>query len=264
MSPKNKKTTENDISELINVLLTSQTEQKSIQICETISHKPTALLSLTAEVRRKIVDLASLIVQLSNKLMRSEKASCDEQEGLLYSLISSIAMLDMTVRTSILERRDKCFYEKEKQLVANSFIHISVPSNAIVRVIVPPLIGRQFKGSYNIYWKLKEALSQFEIGHPFEVPHGEKLVLIYKRYSRNLTAVHTCDNDNWEMKRATNAISEALNYSDNAEHFSMLYTTVKSSTDCVEATVIKQKDLVLFLDYLTDEHPMQDIFSGPK
>lgn len=201
----------------------------------------------------KVLTISSRINDLSQNLATTNVPL--KQEKLMYDLVSEIAKLDMTVREAVLERRDDLFFSREKELVKRAFISVTVPENAVIRVCLPPLIGRQFKGSYNIYWKLKAALSQFEKEHPFPNLSGEKMVLMYKRYSTNLAVGHSCDNDNWEMKRVTNAIAEALNHSDNPEHFSMFYTTVQSAVDCVEATVIKQSDMHLFLGYLENGTP---------
>ena len=201
----------------------------------------------------KVLTISSRINDLSKGLAAT--GTPEQQEKLMYAIVSEIAKLDMTIRESLLERRDDQFYSREKELIKRAFISVTAPENAVLRICLPPLIGRQFRGSYNIYWKLKAALSQFEKDHPFPHLNNEKVVLIYKRYSTNLAVGHSCDNDNWEMKRATNAIAEALNYSDNPEHFSMLYTTVKSSVDCVEATVVRQADMHLFLEYLEKGTP---------
>ncbi len=259
MFPKTKNRVSNDVSGLINELLSPDT---TLTPSKSTHNNSSQNLEIAPETCTKIHAMADKINVIAKKL--SNNMPEFEAENVLYRLVSEISMLDMTVRSCLLEKRDESFFERERELVKSSRIHISTPANAIIRVTIPPLVGRQFRGSYNIYWKLKSALAQFERNHKFPRPEGEKLVLIYKRYSTNLAVGHTCDNDNWEMKRATNAISEALNYSDNSEHFSMVYTTVKSDTDCVEATVIKQKDMALFLDYLSEAKPEKNIFIDVK
>lgn len=259
MSLKTKNRVQNDVSGLINELLSPDI---TLPPSKNTHNDSTQNLKIAPEMCTKIHTMADKINVISKKLNNNMPAF--ETENILYRLISEISMLDMTIRACLLEKRNNSFFEREKELVKGSHIHISTPSNAIIRVTIPPLVGRQFKGSYNIYWKLKSALAQFEKNYKLPRLEGEKLLLIYKRYSTNLAVGHTCDNDNWEMKRTTNAISEALNYSDNSEHFSMVYTTVKSNTDCVEATVIKQKDMALFLHYLSEAKPEKDIFKDTK
>ena len=259
MSPKTKNRASNDVSGLINELLNPDTSLIPSHLPNNSSPQN---LEVAPETCAKIHSMADKINVIAKKL--SNNTPIFVAENILYNLVSEISILDMTVRACLLEKRNDGFFEREKELVKGSYIHVSIPANAIIRVTIPPLVGRRFKGSYNIYWNLKLALAQFETNHKFSRPEGEKLVLIYKRYSINLAVGHTCDNDNWEMKRTTNAISEALNYSDNSEHFSMVYTTVQSDTDCVEATVIKQKDMMLFLDYLSEAKPEKNIFIDAK
>lgn len=259
MSLKTKNRVSNDVSGLINELLSPD---MSLTSSKNTHNNSSQNLEITSETCAKIHAMADRVNVLAKNLSNNMPAS--ETENVLYRLISEIAMLDMTVRTCLLEKRNEGFFEREKEFVKGSYIHISTPANAIIRATIPPLVGRQFKGSYNIYWRLKSALAEFERRHKIPRSEGERLVLIYKRYSTNLAVGHTCDNDNWEMKRTTNAISEALNYSDNSEHFSMVYTTVKSNTDCVEATVIKQEDMALFLDYLSEAKPVKNIFINAK
>lgn len=249
-----------DVSRLINELLTSE-DNKNFTLAE--DKKAPEPLSISSEICKKICKLTHEIRVVAERLDGEQPV--EEQEKILYSLASKTALLDMTIRSNMVEKHSvESPKRQEKGLVKGSYIHIYTPEKTLIRVVIPPLIGRQFKGSYNIYWKLKVAFAQYEETRSLPRPDGEKLVLIYKRYSKNLSVVHSCDNDNWEMKRVTNAISEALNYSDNTEHFSMLYTTVKSDTDCVEATVVKQKDLHLFLDYMVSEKPEIDIYKDVK
>lgn len=259
MFPKAKKRASNDVTGLITELSHSDS---TFQPVKNVADLRPGAPYVPAETVEKMRSMADEIKASAEKL--NADMPPDKKESLLYGLISDVAMLDMTARTCLLERKNDSFLGKEKELVKRSNIRISTPTGTVIRVTLPPLIGRQFKGSYNIYWKLKSALSQYEISHGMPRPEGEKLLLIYKRYSTNLAVGHTCDNDNWEMKRTTNAISEALNYSDNADHFSMLYTTVQSHVDCVEATVIKQRDMALFLNYLSDAEPECNIFVDAK
>ena len=259
MSPKTKNRVSNDVSGLINKLLSPD---MALNPPENTPNNSPQNQEIVPEMCAQIHTMADKINATAQKL--GDSMSEFETENILYRLISETSMLDMTVRSCLLEKRNEGFFERERELVKGSHIHISTPVNTIIRATMPPLVGRQFKGSYNIYWKLKSALAHFERSQKIPRPEGEKLVLIYKRYSTNLAVGHTCDNDNWEMKRTTNAISEALNYSDNSEHFSMVYTTVKSDIDCVEATVIKQKDMALFLDYLSEAKPEKNIFIDAK
>lgn len=209
-------------------------------------------------VREEVIqELEKRAFQAKTCIRELKNAPSQVQKDLMYRLAETVSMMDMTVRANILGRRDDGYFEREEHISKHAHISICEPKNAVLRVVLPPLIGRKIKGSYNIYWKLKAALSQYEQKCGMPDIKDEKLVLIYKIYARSLDIGHVCDNDNWEMRRTTNAISEALNRSDNPAHFSMFYTAVESSVDCVEATVIYQKNLSEFLDYLVDSTPPQ-------
>ncbi len=173
-------------------------------------------------------------------------------EDLLIALLEQLSQADMVVRAGIIGGKDYGYVERRKKVVQHIPIEVSQPQNTVLRISMPPLVGRKFRGSYNIYWALKTALEEYGEVHGIDNVQGEKLLLIYKRYAKNLSVCYTCDNDNWEAKRITNALAEALNYSDNAEHFSMLYTSAKSDVDRMEATVILMKNLPLFTGYICE------------
>lgn len=185
-------------------------------------------------------------------------------EDTLYSLLSDTAQLNMVIRSNILGYKDYGYPSRRKKLCSNTQAFASAPPNTYLRLTLPPLAGQRFKGSYDVYWLAKIVLEEYFSSHPAPALYGKKLILIYKKYARETSVNYTCDNDNWESKRVTNAISEALNYSDNAEHFSMMYTAVKSDFDCVEATVINQSDLPKFMDYLIDPVPAQPLPTIPE
>lgn len=180
-------------------------------------------------------------------------------EELVFSLLENATQISMVARDAYIGSKDADYSKRRERFVSGANIEITQPEQAILRVSLPPLIGRRFKGSYDIYWSLKYALEEYFSTHNVPQFKDEKLFLIYKKYGKNLTVSYTCDNDNWEAKRTTNAISEAINYSDNADHFSFIYTAVKSTTNYVEATLIKAEDLPLFCHYLTDNNPSQPL-----
>lgn len=229
-------------------IITKKEPSNSLKSSMVSSHNSTDFLS------NRIDELS----KVRNKLTLGKDISSLDSD-MLYFILESASQISMVVRNGILEYKNNGYTSRRKELVENENIKISIPNNAILRVSLPPLIGRKFSGSYDIYWKTKIALEQFFVTEscPFFV--DEKFLLIYKKYATNLDACFTCDNDNWEAKRVTNAISESLNYSDNAEHFSMMYTAVKSHINMVEATVIKLDDLCKFTSYLQDNNPVQTI-----
>lgn len=192
----------------------------------------------------------------AEKLPLGKEISLLDEESLL-DILQDVSLLSMSVREGILGYKDTRYPARRKQLLQALPVLVSIPENAILRVSMPPLVGRKITGAYDIYQQVKLALEDFMSTREFPAYFGKKLLLIYKKYAQNLGVCYTCDNDNWEAKRTTNAISEALNYSDNAEHFSMMYTAVKSTANYVEATLIPIESLQYFLPYLTDATPAQ-------
>lgn len=184
-------------------------------------------------------------------------SSIDDEE--LYDLLAESTQLSMAIRKSILGYKDYGYLFRRKRLNEYLPVRVEQPQGTILRISIPPLIGRPFHGSYNIYWGVKIALEEYFAHVPVPDLVGKKLLLIYKKYAPDLSVCFTCDNDNWEAKRVTNAISEALYYSDNAEHFSMMYTAVICPLSYVEATVILLEDFPKFADYIMDGHPAQPL-----
>lgn len=176
-------------------------------------HKTGTAILQGYETTDFILSKAERILKISKSFPPSKSIDMVDDRR-LYSLLAEISILDMTVRSGILGGRNKEFVNREKRLVDNTNIIVCKPENALLRVALPPLVGRRYRGSYNIYWKLKSALNQYERQEGIEHVVSGKLVLLYKQYTRSLEACQTCDNDNWEMRRTTNAITEALNYSD--------------------------------------------------
>lgn len=215
---------------------------------------------IEATAQKTIQKQAQKVEKLAEKVSRATAVYV--QQTTMLELVEAIALLDMTVRNSMVERCDIGQKTMGKEVVKRSMIAVDIPPGTLLRVSLPPLLGRETRGAYNIYWKLKLALAEYETEHPeqpFSTPAGRKLVLIYKRYATSLSNGHLCDNDNIEVKKTTNAIAEALHYSDNPEHFTMIYTTVEGPCNYLEATVIYQENLPEFLEYLHDSEPSQPI-----
>lgn len=177
----------------------------------------------------------------------------------LIGLLENATQISMAARDAYVGGKDEWYESRREALTGHLPVRVGCPENALLRVSIPPLIGRRIKGSFDVYWNVKIALEEYYSKHERPTLTGKKLLLIYKKYAPNLGVCYTCDNDNWESKRVTNAISEALRYSDNAEHFSMMYTAVESDSNFVEATVIHIQDLPKFASYLADSSAAQPL-----
>lgn len=197
--------------------------------------------------------------KLSDKLRKipDKKSAGQLDEDTLLSMISDVSQLEMALRNAYIQGPERALRWQKKTYLEKAPIIIGQPAGALLCLSLPALVGRYYKGSYNVYFRTKLALEEyFSCNNSLSV-QGKKILLIYKKYTSKKTLSYICDNDNWEMKRVTNAISETLNYSDNAFHFSILYTTVFSSADCVEALLIEQDRLPDFRWYLAFENPIQ-------
>jgi len=180
-------------------------------------------------------------------------------EDTKIEIIENTTQILMAFRCAYLNPNKLDYYENRKKFVGDLNIVIGNYQDIILRISLPPLIGRLFKGSYDIYHSLKYALEEFYSHTNLPLVTNKKLLLIYKRYATNLTGQGAFDNDNWESKKTTNAISESINHSDNPKNFSFLYTAVESDTDLVEATLIFMEDFPNFFEYLHDTFPSQPL-----
>ncbi|MBN3025038.1 hypothetical protein JXX19_01215 [Ruthenibacterium lactatiformans] len=194
---------------------------------------------------------ACRLVQLTEDLPQNQPLE-NIPDKKLYTLLEQITQADMAVRNAILGALDSKRPERRKRYVERLNIHVSQPKNCILRLTLPPLASAKFAGSYDIYQNTKLALEEYFSTRNVPDLTGQKLTLIYKRVVKNIRSNAVCDNDNWEMKRVTNAITETLFYSDNAAHFSFFYTTVEGPIAGTEATVIRETNLMDFTGYLTE------------
>lgn len=198
-------------------------------------------------------------LQKTAGLLRPNEDLRSVHSDYLLDLLSNATQISMAVRGAYLGGKNAWYGMRREEVGVILPVKVGHPDGTILRVTVPPLIGTRFKGSYDVYWNVKVILEEYYEKHERPILYGKKLLLIYKKYAPNLSADFTCDNDNWEAKRVTNAISEALLYSDNADHFSMMYTAVKSAFSFVEATVIHIEDMAKFADYIIDPVPSQPL-----
>lgn len=256
MSPKNKYHGSVDIAQLIAQVETAANSQPA-----QLKPSPLPVRLLSGDQKTRLHKHAEEILRLTEESISA--LTQDEQQKWLLRLAGEIAICDMSVRGCILGQVSETGHDaRQERLTGTAKIRISSPPNTILRVTLPPLIGRKIKGSYNVYWKLKMALAQYEKDTGQLKTPTQKILILYKKYARCIDIGHTCDNDNWESRRTTNAISEALNYSDNPQHMSMLYTTVQCSgahPDCVEITVMPEENLAMFLPYLQKTEPEQPL-----
>lgn len=172
-------------------------------------------------------------------------------EEILCKMFEQASLLSRALRESFSSVSVSDHSELKKKYKDTLNIFVSKPENTIIRIKMLPLINKPLKGTYNVYDEVKIALEEYKKEHRIDVPQGERFTLIYKKYSKSFASNYTCDNDNFEMKRVTNAITESIHRYDNVHNFSFYYTTVLAKKNYVEATVIKENDLANFIEYIT-------------
>lgn len=129
-------------------------------------------------------------------------------------------------------------------------IEISVPPGTILKIAMVPLVAYPIKGGYNIYFDVKEALGEYFDMHPLpEIDITTRYVLVYRRIvpGNLVLATGRCDNDNFEMKRVTNAIAESIGVADSVDKFSFYYTTVNGKESKAEAILINENQFSIHL-----------------
>lgn len=100
--------------------------------------------------------------------------------------------------------------------------------NVLLKLTLLPLTPYPIKGAYNVYFGVKEALLSYGKKQPFQFDPSCRYTLIYQRIVKGKVRLSAgcCDNDNFEMQRVTNAITEVIGIADSADKFSFYYTTM--------------------------------------
>lgn len=122
-------------------------------------------------------------------------------------------------------------------------INISQPTDCLLKIVLFPLVNFPSKAGYNIYSDLKEALQKYLSAHTVILKKENRLTIVYRRVVPwELTlGKGRCDNDNFEMRRCTNAITDALGISDSVDKVSFFYTTEQApNRNCVEVFLVNE------------------------
>lgn len=172
---------------------------------------------------------------------------------ILYPILVSCVNLQRVLRESMIQSPYINCMQDKKEICDTLKISLSFPENTILRLSLYPLFDfrKEKTISYNTYWSVKTVLENGLKDKNIILEKNKPLFLIYKKYSQNLTCEYTCDNDNWEMKRVTNAIAEQFFLTDNAETFSFIYTAAKAEKSFCEVTLLYRKNISLLTDYIT-------------
>lgn len=129
--------------------------------------------------------------------------------------------------------------------------------NILLKLTLLPLTPYPIKGAYNVYFSVKEALLSYSKTQPFQFDPSCRYSLVYQRIVKGkvrLTA-GCCDNDNFEMQRVTNAITEAIGIADSADKFSFYYTTIEGREAKTLVYLVLESDLPALLNDNQFKHP---------
>lgn len=197
--------------------------------------------------QRDMVEIMSNIAYIERHIMAAKTYSARLHDSPRHGQ-SMVVMLEELEKARIAARKiidlvPASDEQKAQALNAGiSDISISVPDvPALLLITLFPLLHMQIKGGYNVYFEVKFALENYLQEHPLSLPDG-RYVLVYRRIVRGnvaLSAGH-CDNDNFEMKRVTNAITEAIHVADSVDKFSFYYTTAAGNEAKTEVYLVSE------------------------
>lgn len=113
-----------------------------------------------------------------------------------------------------------------------------------------PLVAHPIKGAYNAYYSVKKAVMEHIKTQPNQLDPRERYTLVYQRIVAGSVRLSAgcCDNDNFEMQRVTNAITETIGIADSADKFSFYYTTTSGQYARTLVYLVREKDLAALLN----------------
>lgn len=188
------------------------------------------------------------------------------QEEIL-TLLKNTELLDKSLRSCV--KSETILHSNVKEeLELWTDVHVYEHEGAILLMDFPPLVNISYRnGEYGLSKRAELSLFQWFANHsPPEFYDENRYLYIYKRYTSEPIDM-VSDNDNWEMKRITNAVSQAIGYSDNPRFSEFLYTTVESEYNGAELLLTRHNSLVSFMSYLssgTPIHPESSSFIREK
>lgn len=130
-------------------------------------------------------------------------------------------------------------------------IRVSGPAGIVLlKLELVPLVAHPFKGAYNAYYSVKKAVQAYAKKQPNHLDPRARYTLVYQRVVAGKVQLSAgcCDNDNFEMQRVTNAITEAIGIADSADKFSFYYTTVTGEEARTFAYLVLEKDFAALLN----------------
>lgn len=193
---------------------------------------------------------------------------CDLSQSDILRLLSHTEKLDKSLRSCLKPETLSTINQNGNRNLWTD-VHVYEYPEAILLMDFPPLVNISYRnGEYGLSKRAEIALFQWANTHDLPDFQGEndRFLYLYKRFSTTDIG-NLCDNDNWEMRRITNAVSQAIGYSDNPRFSEFFYTTVPSEFDGAELMLIRHSGLPKFIDYLssgTPIHPESSSFFAKK
>lgn len=144
--------------------------------------------------------------------------------------------------------------DEEKQAAAEAQLRdiqvFGTSGIILLRLVLFPLTPYPIKGAYNVYFSVKEALLSYSKTQPFHFDPSCRYTLVYQRIVKGKVRLSAgcCDNDNFEMQRVTNAITEVIGIADSADKFSFYYTTISGQDAKTIVYLVRENDLPALLN----------------
>lgn len=109
-----------------------------------------------------------------------------------------------------------------------------------LKITLIPLCAYPIRGAYNVYFDVFDALKK--ASNKPVLKDNKRYTIVYNRVVKGplVLAKGRCDNDNFEMKRVTNAISDALGIADSVDKFSFYYTTTEGESSKTEVFLLEE------------------------
>ena len=179
------------------------------------------------------------------RLREATDATLELQKGkeinlsALTKLLESTELMRREIRilaSNSLDSSDKKSFSDSSEKLSS--VVVSSPSGTYLQLELYPLVKLPIKGCYNVYFDVKTAVQHYLREHDVYIPEDSRFTLIYAKVTTAdvKLAKGRCDNDNFEMKRVTNAITDAIGIADSVDKFSFFYTTIHGDKD---KTIVK-------------------------
>lgn len=179
------------------------------------------------------------------RLREATDATLELQKGKKINLSALTKLLESTelmrreiriLASNSLDSSDKNTFSDSNEKLSS--VVVSSPSGTYLQLELYPLVKLPIKGGYNVYFDVKTAVQQYLREHDVCIPEDSRFTLIYTKVTTAdvKLAKGRCDNDNFEMKRVTNAITDAIGIADSVDKFSFFYTTIHGDKD---KTIVK-------------------------